>query len=310
MVGWREGNSWGVSNSSDLARSRSVSSSETSHGPVEGASQQDGARLSRDVWIALVQIVLIVNAVPAFVVLSLAPGKTVDLFVWTVRPEASAQLLAAMYGNAALLTVLTLGRKAWGQIRVAFVVFVIFAVAATIVTFFHLDPFLAHPRYFFVYWLVNYVFLFLVTPYVFVREERRHGGRLPVERALLGKVRVAGFAAMAACVAVGTVMLVGPTIVDDLWPWPMTPLVARIIGVWMTALGAAFAWALWDGDRARASPIFDQALPTAFLVGIVPLLHRTEMAADAPKYLLFSVLVGSLAFAGANALWQERRRIE
>lgn len=266
--------------------------------------------LSRNRWIALVQIVLIINAVPAFVVLSLAPGKTEDLFVWTVRPEASAHLLAAMYGNAALLTVFTLASSVWGEIRVAFVVFAVFAVSATIVTFFHLDPFLAHPRYFFVYWLVNYFFLFLVTPYVFVREERSHGGKLRVERPLPGKMRVAGFAAMIACLAVGVAMLVGPSFVNDLWPWPMSPLVARIIGVWTTALSAAFAWALWDGDRARARPIFDQALPTALLIAIVPILHRTEMVREAGKYLLFSALVASLAFAGATAFSRNRRRLE
>ena len=257
-------------------------------------------------WIALVQIVLIINAVPAFVVLSLAPARTEDLFVWTVRPEASAQLLAAMYGNAALLTLLTLGRKTWGEIRVAFVVFTIFSIAATIVTFFHLDPFLAHPRYFFGYWLVNYFFLCFVTPYVFMREERAQGGELPVQRQISRSMRGAGFAATLACLTVGLAMFVGPSFIDKRWPWPLTPLVARIVGVWLTALAAAFAWSLWDGDRMRAKPIFAQALPTALLIGIVPLLHRSEMTGDVRNYLLFFCLVLSLILAGAAFLGSSR----
>src|SRR5207244_7121813 len=220
-----------------------------------------------------------------------------DLFVWTVKPDASAQLLAAMYGNAALLTLLTLGRKAWAEIRVGFVVFTLFAFAATIVTFFHLDPFLAHPRYFFVYWLVNYFFLFLVTPYVFVREERAHGGRLPVAVPL---ARAPAVAAGLACLVAGIAMFVGPPAVNHVWPWEMTPLVARIIGVWLTALAAAFAWAVWDGDAARARPIVLQALPTAILVGIVPLAHTGDLTSGPGHWVIFLALVAALGVAGAN----------
>jgi hypothetical protein len=250
-------------------------------------------------WVRVVQLVLLVNAVPAFLVLTALPGRTDDLFVWTVKPDASAQLLAAMYGNAALLTLLTLGRKAWAEIRVAFVVFTLFSFAATIVTFFHLDPFLAHPRYFFVYWLVNYFFLFFVTPYVFFRQERAYGGRLPVAVPL---ARLAPAAAALACLAGGIAMFVGPPAVDHVWPWPMTPLVAGIIGVWLTALAAAFCWAVWDGDAARARPILRQALPTAVLVGIVPLVHRGDLTGGAGHWAIFFALIAALAVVGASGL--------
>ena len=255
----------------------------------------------------VVQLVLLVNAVPAFIVLSAVPGRTADLFVWTVKPDASARLLAAMYGNAAILVLLTVGRRAWREVRIAFVVFTLFAFAATIVTFFHLDPFLAHPRYFFVYWLVNYFFLFLVTPVVFLLEERAHGGRLTVEEPLSAGARTAAALAALACLVAGATMFVGPGFVNDLWPWPLTPLVARIVGVWLTAVGAAFAWALWDPDARRTWPIFAQGLPTAVLVGIVPLLHRDDLAGGGGRFILFAVLVGGLAVAGAFAL--PRRRL-
>jgi hypothetical protein len=254
-----------------------------------------------------VELVLLANALPAFVVLTAVPGRTEDLFVWTVKPDASARLLAAMYGNAAILVLLTLGRRAWSEVRVGFVVFTLFSFAATIVTFFHLDPFLAHPRYFFVYWLVNYFFLFLVTPVVFALEERAHGGRLAVEEPLSAGARAAAVLAMLACLVTGVAMFAGPGFVNDLWPWPMTPLVARIIGVWLTALGAAFAWALWDPDARRTRPIFAQGLPTAVLVGIVPLVHRDDLADGAGRFVLFAVLVVALAVAGAFAVprsWQ------
>src|SRR5207244_6434035 len=84
------------------------------HGPAAAPSASAGPGARRCMtWVRAVQLVLLANAVPAFLVLSSFPGRTDDLFVWTVKPDASAQLLAARYGNAALLTLLTLGPKAW-----------------------------------------------------------------------------------------------------------------------------------------------------------------------------------------------------
>lgn len=256
------------------------------------------------IGVRIIQFVLLANAIPAFFVLTLVPGRTADLFVWTVRPDASARLLAAMYGNAAILVLMTLGRKAWSEMRVAFVVFTLFSWAATLVTFLHLDPFLTHPHYFFVYWLVNYFFLFLVTPVVFVIEERTHGGRLTVTEPLPRGVRAAAILAALTCLFTGASMLVGRGFVNDLWPWPMTPLVASVIGVWLSALSAAYAWALWDSDGRRSRPIFAQGLPTAVLVGIVPLAHRADLAGGVQHYILFAVLVSTLAVAGAIAVPQ------
>jgi hypothetical protein len=258
-------------------------------------------------WVRAVEVVLLVNAVPAFVVLTLFTGRTKELFVWTVKPEASARLLAAMYGNAAILAILVLRRRAWADKRAAFVVFTLFSVAATIVTFIHLDPFLAHPRYFFVYWLANYFVLFVATPFVFIREERAHGGRLHVEVPFATVERVTAVLAAGTCAFAGTAMLVGPSFVNHLWPWTVTPLVARIIGVWLTGLGAGLVWALWDGDALRARPSLVQGLPTAVLVGIVPLLHQDDVSGGARRFILFAVLVAVLGAVGLAALRGGRR---
>lgn len=259
---------------------------------------------SRSGLLMVVEVVLLVNALPAFVVLGLFPGKTADLFVWTVKPEASAHLLAAMYGNAAILAALALARRSWPDVRVAFVVFTFFSLTATIATFFFLDPFLAHPRYFFVYWLSNYFFLCVVTPFVFIREELSSGGRLPIDAPLSAAARAAALVATIGCLAAGLAMLIGPEFMADRWPWALTPLVARIVGVWLTALGLAFAWTLLDGDARRTRLIFIQGLPTAVLIGLVPLLHRGDLEAGAGRFVLFGLLVGGLAAAGVVGVVQ------
>ena len=252
------------------------------------------------VWVRAVQLVLLVNALPAFIVLTSLPSRTDDLFVWTVKPDASAQLLAAMYGNAALLTLLTLGRKAWAEIRVAFVVFTLFAVAATIVTFFHLDPFLAHPRYFFVYWLVNYFLLFFLTPYVFWREERAHGGRLPIDVPLVrGPV---GLAALA-CLAAGDRNVHRAAARER--RVAVAHDAARRTHHRRLAHRSRCGFRLGDlGWRRRPGPADSsrQALPTAVLIGIVPLAHRDELTGGAAHWILFAALLAGFVIAGASGL--------
>src|SRR5688500_3132237 len=100
----------------------------------------------QDPWVKFVELFLVANAVAAVVSLLLAPGSD-EWFTWTIEPDASARLLAVMYANAVLLGVLALRRPDWPGARVIVVLITVFALAATTMTFFHLDPFLAHPWY-------------------------------------------------------------------------------------------------------------------------------------------------------------------
>lgn len=52
---------------------------------------------------SFVLALLLVNSLPAFVVLQAAPGDTERAFVWTIHPDENARLLGVRYGNAFLL---------------------------------------------------------------------------------------------------------------------------------------------------------------------------------------------------------------
>src|SRR3712207_6325404 len=103
-------------------------------------------------WVKFVELFLVVNAVAAVGSLVLAPGSE-EWFTWTIAPDASARLLAVMYANAVVLGVVALRQPDWPRARVVVVLITLFAVAAMTMTFFHLDPFLAHPWHHLTYWL-------------------------------------------------------------------------------------------------------------------------------------------------------------
>jgi hypothetical protein len=249
--------------------------------------------------VTAVQAILVANALPAFVNLMSIPDRTERWFVWTVKPDANARALGVMYGSACLLGVFGYAARTWPRQRATFVVVAPFAVAATIVTLVTLKPFRAHPWYELAYWLLMYSILFVLVPATFVVEERRRGGRLPVEEPFAAGGRTAVGVLAALLLAAGIGLLFELSYATRLWPFALTPLVARILGVWLGSLGLAHLWAALDGDRLRARPLLVASPLTGILLALVPILHHGDVRDGAGGALAaYLVLAGALVAVG------------
>lgn len=248
--------------------------------------------------VKFVFLVLAANAVPAFIILMTLPTMTELLFVWTIKPVINARLVGVMYGNALLLIIFGLFQTSWARVRIIMVVITLFSVFATVLTFFYLKPFLAHPWYHLTYWMGMYLILFFAAPYVFVTQERRSGGRLPVQIPLNTAARLlAGFALLISLVC-GLGLIFRIDIVNQYWPWILPPLVGGLIGVLFTTHAAAYAWALWDGDWLRVRPMYWQAPITGLLFILLPLLHPNDLRPDTEAALgLYYTLAGFMVVA-------------
>jgi hypothetical protein len=259
-----------------------------------------GRRLRDGSAVRTIQLLLIVNALPAFLVLTAVPDKTSRYFVWTVHPAANARALGVMYASAFLLAATAWRAPDWPHVRVTMAVVAPFAVAATIVTFVTLDPFLAHPHVELAYWILMYSILFVLAPATLIANEVPAGGRLPVTVPLAPAGR-AVFAAAGCLLVVGGVgLLFRLHPVTSLWPFALTPLVARILGVWLTSLGIAHLWAAADGDRARARPLLLSSPLTGILLALVPLLHRDDVENGIAAYLVLAAALVAVGAAGAR----------
>jgi hypothetical protein len=263
-------------------------------------------RSGQDPWVKFVELFLVVNAVAAVLSLTLAPGSE-DWFTWTVVPDAGARLLAVMYANAIVLSVVAVLQPDWAHARVIFVLITVFAVAATVMTFFNLDPFRAHPWYHLAYWLTGYGVLILTAPAILIWQERLHGGRLPVEQPMSLLQRGTGAVAGAAMGGVSLALLIDPAGFSDFWPWDIAPLTGRLIGVWLGAFAVAYGWALWDGDWGRARPLYLAAPITGLLLALVPPVHAGDVRASAAGELaVYYVLALAVAAPGLGLLERSR----
>jgi hypothetical protein len=155
-----------------------------------------------------------------------------------------------------------------------------------------------------------YLILFVAAPAALWAKEHAHGGRLPIVAPLGRSARATTALAALVTGVLGIALLASPSAVGDLWPWELTPLVGRIVGVWLVSLAAAFAWALRDGDVVRTRPIFVQGIPTGALLALLPLVHGGDLKADPAGELAFYLaLAALLAALGIFAVSGRRRPV-
>jgi len=259
-------------------------------------------------WVKFVYVVLLLNGLPAFVILLAIPGLTEQWFVWTITPPASARLLGVMYGNALLFVGLGVLQPTWARARVTLVVITLFSITATLVTFLNMGPFLKHPWYHLAYWLTMYCSLCVAAPVVFVAQERAHGGRLPVEVPLPPLARALATLGLAACGLTGLGLLANVAVVNQFWPWTLTPLVGGIVGVWFSTLALAYGWTLWDGDWRRTRLMFLQAIPTGLGLALLPLLHAADLRPGTEDLVALYLGLALLPAAGTVVLLLTMRR--
>jgi hypothetical protein len=245
-------------------------------------------------WVKFVLLALLANGLPAFLILMTFPRMTEILFVWTIKPVINAHLVAVMYSNALILVGIGALQTTWARTRITMVVITLFSILATVLTFFFLKPFLAHPWYHLTYWLFMYLVLFFSAPYVFLTHEKQHGGHLPIQIPLTGVARLVAGVSMLVSLVCGLGLIFRLDIVSQFWPWTLPPLVAALIGVLFTTHAAAYAWALWDGDWLRVRPMFWQAPPTALLFALLPLIHPADLRPDAENSLVLYYAVTGL----------------
>ena len=254
-------------------------------------------------WVKFVFLALLANGLPAFLILMSLPRYTEILFVWTINPVINARLIGVMYSNALLLVAFGAFQTKWANARIVMVVITLFSIFATLLTFVFLKPFLAHPWYHLAYWLTMYFILFFSAPYVFITHEKKYGGKLPIQIPLTGFSRlIIGISTLISLIlSAGLIFRID--LVNQLFPWPLPPLVGGLIGVLFSTHAAAYAWALWDGDWLRTRPIFWQAPITGLLLFLLPLTHATDVRPDAGFGLvLYYLLTGFMVIPYAGII--------
>lgn len=235
-------------------------------------------------WLALAILPFLAVA---FVILYGFPFDTARLFAWEIKPPMTAMMLGAAYAGGVWFFARTVRARRWDQVAAGFPAVGGFATILGVATFMHWDRFI-HANLSFIVWTALYV----VTPFLVFgtwwRQERADvGTRLAVSIRL---PRVPRFLFVGVGIAMATIsmgLFVAPADLGAGWPWPLTPLTARVMSA-MFALPALIGIGVGlDGRWSSARFIVEAQLVAVGLIVAAPLLHGDGIDAGSSVAWLF-----------------------
>jgi hypothetical protein len=196
----------------------------------------------------------------AVIALFVLADDTDRVFAWTIQPPLTAAFLGAGYAAGFVLVVLSFRDPVWAHTRVPVLTILAFVVLTLIATLVHIDrfhfqqefaglPFVARAAAWF--WLGVYVLVPVLMLVALAPQERAPGRDPEPAHPVPGLLRTALAVESAVLLVVGIALYSAPSTAAWLWPWPLTPLTARVTAAWLIAFGLATGLAAFVGDLRR-----------------------------------------------------------
>jgi hypothetical protein len=258
----------------------------------------------------LLSLAVVPFLVVALVLLYVLPGRTEQLFAWTIAPPLTAMLLASAYAGGIWFFVQVLRAGRWHRVRYGFPAVLVFATLLGVATFLHWDRF--HPGHIsFITWVTLYVTTPVLAAVAIVLNQRAGAGAADEREVRIPLAVRLGLAAIGgASLLAGLALFLAPQALLPLWPWKLTPLTARVVGSILTLPGMVNLWLLADARWSAFRRIVQAQLASLVLmVGALAQAAR-DLAWDRPAAPLFVAgIAGSLVVYAAAYVWLERRRL-
>lgn len=213
------------------------------------ASQVDGSihPLTRIVAVIVIPFLLL-----AFLILYFFPERSAERFAWNIRPDIMGLYIGAGYLGGSYLFLRTALGGRWSRVAVGFPAVSAFTLAMLIATILHWDRFDIH-HFPFQLWLILYVITPVLVPYLWWRQRHSDDGSPePGDKIVPVAVRRGVLLLGIGIVAVAAVGFFVPSLIIGIWPWNLSPLMARILCGWgfLLGTGSVFVsfetrWSAW-----------------------------------------------------------------
>ncbi len=186
--------------------------------------------------------------------------QTATYFAWPITPSLTAATLGAAYFASAPVEFLAARRPSWATARVAVPGVWVFTTLTFLVTLVHLDRFNLSstdltPRVAAWLWMAIYAVVPVAMILATYLQLRTPGTEPPRERPFPMWLRIVFLVEGGGLAIAGLALLIAPTATLPFWPWTLTPLTARAIGAWFTALAVVSFHAVRENDLARIRPV-------------------------------------------------------
>jgi hypothetical protein len=229
------------------------------------------------------------------------PGQAEAHYAWPIKPSINAAFMGAGYLAGVLPTALALfvarcWRSVWGLIWAFFTI----AVVMLLATLLHADRFRWHYPLTWV-WTGVYAGIPLAAAWFWVKQQHAASDDPPADARLM-PVRVFAWALGGVLALLGLALFAAPVRMVALWPWPITPLLARAFAAWYLQMAAVlcFGGATLRQPREALIPISFLATFNLLLLAL-PLRYANSIATGDPGFWLWLALHAVLVIGTSGA---------
>lgn len=265
-------------------------------------------RSSTRVGIGLLLVLALLNSGFLF----FFPAQADTDYAWAIAPPVNAAFMGAGYLAGAVGTGLAVFvARNWRSVRGLAPGFGGLGVTMLAATLIHADKFRWEyaPTW---AWTAVYAALPPLTVYLWIDQERAAGDQPPLERdSRLGAVAALWLGVGLVLLAVAILLFVTPAALLGDWPWPLTPLLARVFAGWylLSAVTLVFTSRSVRAPRELLIPCATVAC-WSFLVLLLPLLYSETVDTGARLFVPFiaihALTLGACAMAAVRSLSLER----
>jgi len=253
-------------------------------------------------------LVIVPVLLAAFSVLFGFPGRTRQLWAWTIRPDLAALIMGGAYVAGAWFFARGLYVGRWHRVAIGWLAVIPFTALLGVATFIHWDRF-NHDHVSFWAWLVLYTATPIFLPVLWLRNQR--AARTLTEGSglqLPALPRVLASTLGGALLVTATVIFVRPQTAIGRWPWTLTPLTARTLAAFASFLAVVWLAFAFTRDWDRLAIPFEASTLGLVIVAVAVLRGRHDLGGG-PGTLVFGLLLGG-AIAASSALlaWAARHR--
>ena len=234
--------------------------------------------------------------------------RTDAFFAWTIINPLAAAFLGGAYWASFSIEALAARQTLWANARIAVPAVLVFTVLTLAATLIHLDKFhlggefTAGTRTVTWAWIAIYTLVPVLMLVILAVQARTPGPDPPRSAALPGWL--CGVLAVQAIglLGLGVALFAAPEQAAPLWPWKLTPLLARATGAWLISLGVAAAHALLERDARRLRPA---ALGYVLLVGLQSIAlarYPRQFGWGSASGVVYLVFLATMLLTGAAGL--------
>jgi hypothetical protein len=256
-------------------------------------------------WIAIAIVPILVAA---FVILYGFPGRTHQLWGWTIHPDMSALIMGGGYLSGAYFFARVAREREWHRVSVGFVATTVFSSILIVTTVLHWGRF-NHGHVSFWAWLLLYGTTPFLLPILWANNQRTDPGALDVGDVEVPRpLRLAVGIGGAVQLAVAALMFFWPHTAAHLWPWPLDTATSRSLSAFVAFPAVTWVWFLRERRWSSFRLTEHTATLGLVLLGLAALRAHADFRSDG---WFASYLVGIVVAVALN-VWlyvaMERRR--